>query len=159
MGFPCQSDSMRRARDVCEGISDGMILHFHIIANMGFWRWRDRPCWWVQKDETRPRIVSSNYGREVSVICNTITLWNNQVIRVNMHIKRVDCFYNSINRSDCCDAFFFLLNALDQGFSTFLLERNPNNAFQWLEEPLGNNLIVSYNMCNFCRNPGWKPLL
>ena len=28
---------MRHVRDVCEGISNRMILHFHIIANMGFW--------------------------------------------------------------------------------------------------------------------------
>ena len=28
---------MRHTRDVCEGIFNRMILHFHIIANMGFW--------------------------------------------------------------------------------------------------------------------------
>ena len=33
------------------------------------------------------------------IICNTITLWNNHLIRVNMHIKRVDYLYDSINRS------------------------------------------------------------
>ena len=37
-------------------------------------------------------------GREVFIICNTITLWNNHIICVNMHIKRVDCLYNSIHR-------------------------------------------------------------
>ena len=37
MGFPDQSDSMRHARDVCERICNRMILHFHIIAKMGFW--------------------------------------------------------------------------------------------------------------------------
>ena len=37
MGLPYQSDSMHHARDVCEGICNRMILHFHIIANMGFW--------------------------------------------------------------------------------------------------------------------------
>ena len=31
------------------------------------------------------------------IICNTIALCNNHVIRVNMHIKRVDYLYNSIN--------------------------------------------------------------
>ena len=35
MGSLYQSDSMRHARDVCEGICNRMILHFHIIANMG----------------------------------------------------------------------------------------------------------------------------
>ena len=37
MGFPYQSDSMHHARDVFEGICNRMILHFYIIANMGFW--------------------------------------------------------------------------------------------------------------------------
>ena len=32
------------------------------------------------------------------IICNTIALCNNHVIRVNMHIKRVDYLYNSINQ-------------------------------------------------------------
>ena len=43
-------------------------------------------------------MVSSNYGRE-AFICNTIALGNNHVIHVDMHIKRVDCLYNSKNRS------------------------------------------------------------
>ena len=37
MGSPYQSDSMHHARDEWEGICNKMILHFHIIANMGFW--------------------------------------------------------------------------------------------------------------------------
>ena len=28
---------MHHARDECEGICNRMILHFYIIANMGFW--------------------------------------------------------------------------------------------------------------------------
>ena len=36
--------------------------------------------------------------KEAFIICNTITLWNNHVIRVNTHIKRVDYLYNSINQ-------------------------------------------------------------
>ena len=72
------------------------------IWGSGFWWWWNRPCWWVQKDETRPGMVSSNYGRETFTICNAITLWNNHVIRVNMHMKRVDCLYNSINRCKIC---------------------------------------------------------
>ena len=37
MGSSYQSDSMRHARDVCERICNRMLLHFHIVANMGFW--------------------------------------------------------------------------------------------------------------------------
>ena len=43
-----------------------------------------------------------------------------------------------------------------QWFSTFLLKRNPNEEFQWLEKLLCNNLIVLYNLCNFWRNPWTK---
>ena len=43
-------------------------------------------------------------------------------------------------------------DVLLQWFSTFLLERNSNEKFQWLEEPLSNNLIVLYNLCNFWWN-------
>ena len=35
-----QNDSVANnkvARDVCEGICNRMIPHFHIISNMGFW--------------------------------------------------------------------------------------------------------------------------
>ena len=35
-GIPVQSDGMRHARDMCKGICNRMMLHFHIIANMGF---------------------------------------------------------------------------------------------------------------------------
>ena len=35
-----------------------------------------------------------------------------------------------------------MLSSLEQWFSTFLVERNPNETFQRLEEPLCNNLIV-----------------
>ena len=34
------------------------------------------------------------------------------------------------------------IDTLDQWFSTFLVERNPNKTFQRLEEPLCGNLIV-----------------
>ena len=43
-----------------------------------------------------------------------------------------------------------------QWFSTFLLKRNPNEEFQWLEKLLCNILIVLYNLCNFWRNPWTK---
>ena len=39
----------------------------------------------------------------INVICNTIT----HVIRVNMHIERVDCLYNLINQ---CVALLMLWN-------------------------------------------------
>ena len=57
---------MHHARDVCEGICNRMILHLHIIA---FGDDGTGPA-----DETRPGMVSSNYGREAFVVCNTITL-------------------------------------------------------------------------------------
>ena len=53
-----------------------MILHFHIIPNMGFWFlvMTGQALLRVQKDETRPGMVSSNYGEVPFIICNTITL-------------------------------------------------------------------------------------
>ena len=35
MEFPYQSDSMRHARDVCEGIRNRMILHFSYYSKYG----------------------------------------------------------------------------------------------------------------------------
>ena len=35
MGSPYQSDGMRRARDVCEGICNKMILHFSYYCKYG----------------------------------------------------------------------------------------------------------------------------
>ena len=35
MGSPYQSDSMRRARDVCRGICNRMILHFSYYCKYG----------------------------------------------------------------------------------------------------------------------------
>ena len=35
MGSPYQSDSMRHARDVCEGICNKMILHFSYYCKYG----------------------------------------------------------------------------------------------------------------------------
>ena len=48
-------------------------------------------------------------------------------------------------------------DVLLQWLSTFLLKRNPNEEFQWLEKPLCNNLIVLYNLCYFWRKP-WTEL-
>ena len=47
-------------------------------------------------------------------------------------------------------------DVLLQWFSAFLLKRNPDKEFQWLEKPLCNILIVLYNLCNFWRNPWIK---
>ena len=35
MGSPCQSDSLRHARDVCEGICNRMILNFPYYCKYG----------------------------------------------------------------------------------------------------------------------------
>ena len=35
MGSPCQSDSMRRAHDVCEGICNEKMLHFSSYCKYG----------------------------------------------------------------------------------------------------------------------------
>ena len=100
MGSPHKSDSMRRARDVCEGISDWKILHFSYYCKYGV-------CFLVMAGQA---LLMSPKGRNASenglvkfwegffIICNTITLFNNHVIRVNMNIKRKDYLYNSINR-------------------------------------------------------------
>ena len=37
MGSPYQSDSMRHARDVCEGICNRMMLHFLYYCKYWFW--------------------------------------------------------------------------------------------------------------------------
>ena len=76
MGSPYQSDSMRRMRNVCEGICNRMI-HFSYYCKYGVLVFGDDgtgPADESQKDETRPGMVSSNYGREAFTICNTITL-------------------------------------------------------------------------------------
>ena len=75
MGSSYQSDGMRCTRDVFEGICNRMILHFYITANMGFWFlvMTGQALLRVQKDETRPGMVSSNYGKVPFIICNTIT--------------------------------------------------------------------------------------
>ena len=98
---PYQSDSMHHARDVCEGICNRKLLRFHIIANMGFWLlvMTGQALLMSTKGRNASKDVLVKLWEGVFVICNSITLWNNHVIiRVNMHIKRVDCLYNSINR-------------------------------------------------------------
>ena len=78
----------------------GTTLHFSFYCKYGicFWWWRDRPSWCVQKGRNSSRDGLFKLWEGPFIICNTIALWNNYVIRVDMHIKRVDCLYNSINR-------------------------------------------------------------
>ena len=75
MGSPYQSDSMHHARDVCKGICNRIMLHFHVNANMGFWL----------LVMTGQALLMSSKGRNASrddlvklwegafIICNTIT--------------------------------------------------------------------------------------
>ena len=41
MGSPYQSDSMRHARDVCEGICNRMMLYFSYYCKYGVWAFGD----------------------------------------------------------------------------------------------------------------------
>ena len=50
------------------------------------------------RNASRDGLVKLWGGGGLFIICNTITLWNNHFTRMNMHIKRVDCLYNSINQ-------------------------------------------------------------
>ena len=59
--------------------------------------------WTGPADESKSTKRVQGWSRQLMggcffIICNTITLWNNYLIRVNMHAKLVDYLYNSINR-------------------------------------------------------------
>ena len=64
-------------------------------------------------------------------------------------LKIVDDLQKTIHIDNLLAVLMLDLSAafdtIDQWFSTFLLERNPHETFQRLEEPLCNNLIV---LCN-----------
>ena len=97
MRLPYQSDSMRRARDVCKGICNRKILHCLYYCKYGVLFFGD--------DETGPADESKRTKRVQGWFRQIIGrgfyyLRNNHIIRVNMHINRVDYFYNSINQ--CC---------------------------------------------------------
>ena len=77
MGSPYQSDSMRRARDVCEGICNRMILHFsYFFANMGFWFlvMTEQALLMSPKGRNASRDGLVKLWGEAFIICNTITL-------------------------------------------------------------------------------------
>ena len=73
MGSPYQSDSMRHTRDVYEGIC-GRMIRFSYYCKYGVLVLVMTALLMSSKDETRLGMASSNYGREVFTICNTITL-------------------------------------------------------------------------------------
>ena len=63
--------------DVCKRISNRMMLHFLYYWKYGVLTFGDDgtgPADESKKDKTCPGMVSSNYGREAFIICNTITL-------------------------------------------------------------------------------------
>ena len=70
MGSPYQSDSMRHARDVCEGIC------FHIIANMGFWFLviTGQAMLMSPKGQDTSRDGFVNLREGAFIVCNTNTL-------------------------------------------------------------------------------------
>ena len=93
MGSAYQSDGIRCVRDVCEGICNRMILHFHVIANMGYWFlvMTGQALLMNPKERNASRDGFVKLWEGAFIICNTITWRNNHIICVNMRIKRVDC--------------------------------------------------------------------
>ena len=67
MGSPFQSDSMRHARDVCEGICDRMMLHFSYYCKYGVLvlLTTGQALLMSPKERNGPGMVSSNYGSEL----------------------------------------------------------------------------------------------
>ena len=95
---PYQSDSMRRARDVCKGICNRMILNFSYYCKCGALVFGDDERGFA--DESKRTKLVQGWSRQImgDFFCNTMTLRNNLFICVNMHIKRIDYLYNSINQ-------------------------------------------------------------
>ena len=73
MGSPCQSDSVRHARDMCEGICNQMILHFLYYCKYGVLVFGDDGT--GPADESK-RVQGWSHKIMVGdfIICNTITL-------------------------------------------------------------------------------------
>ena len=100
MGSPYQSDSMRRARDVCKGICNRMILNFSYYCKYGVLVFGDDGTGPANESKRTKRVLGWSrliMGGGFFIICNIITLSDNHFIRVNMHIKCVDYLYNSID--------------------------------------------------------------
>ena len=77
MGSPYQSDSMRHARDVCEGICNGMILHFSYYCKYGVLVFGDDGTGPADESKRTKRVQGWSrqiYGREALIVCNTIIL-------------------------------------------------------------------------------------
>ena len=91
---------MRHARDVCEGICNRMILHFSYYCKYGVLVFGDDGTGPADESKWTKRVQGwSRQIMGVGFYCLQYYYFvNNHVIRVNMHIKRVDCLYNSINR-------------------------------------------------------------
>ena len=76
MGSPYQSDSMRCARDVCEGICNRLILHFSYYCKYGILVFGDDGT--DPADEFKKTKRVQGWSRQIKgvafIICNTITL-------------------------------------------------------------------------------------
>ena len=76
MGSLCQGDSMRRARDVCEGICNRIILHISYYSKYGFCFFGDDRT--SPTDEFKKAKRVQRWSRQIMggafIICNTITL-------------------------------------------------------------------------------------
>ena len=98
---PYQSDSMRR-RVMCEGICNRKIIHFSYYCKYGILFFGDDGT--APADESKRTKRVQGWSRQIMgggafYYLQYNYFGNNHVIRVNMHTKRVDCLYNSINRN------------------------------------------------------------
>ena len=93
---------MYHAGDVCEGVCNGMILHFSYYCKYGVLAFGDDGT--GPADESKGTKRVQGWSRQIMggrLLLFAILLFceiSNHVIRVNMHIKRVDCLCNSINQ-------------------------------------------------------------
>ena len=76
MGFPHQSDSVHRTRDVCEEICDRKVLHFSYYCKYGVLVYGDDGTGPADESKRTKRIQewSLQIMGGVFIICNTITL-------------------------------------------------------------------------------------
>ena len=76
IGTPCQSDSMRRERDVCEGICNRMILHFLYYCKYGVLFFGNDGAGPANESKRTKRV--QGWCRQIMggafIICNTIAL-------------------------------------------------------------------------------------
>ena len=74
MGFPYQSDSLRRARNVCEGICGRMILHFSYYCKYGVLVFGDDGTGSADESKKTKR-VQSNIRPTCGRLCSIYTLF------------------------------------------------------------------------------------